>query len=204
MRTFDRIAVDRLRGGRWLLRPAQRSLFVLLAGSLLAAPALAGNVYLGGGWGKATYTIEGPDARADTQDSGFKLYAGYRAVKWFGVEAAYSDLLSGRQTSMGVDFSVAVNYWSAAAVGLLPVHPRFELWAKVEATRWNTDVTLDDGISPPVGGGGTGTGLGYGVGFDWYALRRVGIRVEWESFDFDDVVDVHYVSGGMIFRFGAK
>ena len=181
-----------------------KKLLVATFCSLLAGPALAGNVYLGGSWGKATYTIEAQDARAATQDSGFKLYAGYRFIKWLGVEAAYTDLLSGKETAMGVDFSVALNYWSASAVGLLQLHPRFELWGKIEAASWNADVTLDDGVSPPADNNSSGTGVGYGVGFDWYATRRIGIRGEWETYDFGDVEEAKFLSAGIIFRFGGQ
>ena len=179
-----------------------KKLLVVACCSLLAGPAVAGNVYLGGSWGKATYTLQGPGASADTDDSGFKLYAGYRIIKWLGVEAAYTDLLTGKETAMGFDFAVAANYGSASAVGLLPLHPRFELWGKLGAARWNTDVSVDDGMSPPIDNSSSGIGVGYGVGFDGYVSRRLGFRVEWEAFDFEDVEDVRYLSAGLIYRFG--
>jgi OOP family OmpA-OmpF porin len=178
-----------------------KKLFVVTACLLFAGSASAGNVYLGGSWGKATFTVEGENARAETEDSGYMLYAGYRVIRWFGVEVAYTDLLDGSETSMGVDFDLAINYWSAAAVGVLPVHRRLDLWAKLEATRWNTDVVLDDRVSPPIDESATGTGFGYGVGFDWYALRRFGIRGSWERFEFENINDVGYLSVGVIFRF---
>jgi len=170
---------------------------------LLACPTAAGGFHVGGSWGKATLAVDGETARAETEDSGYKLYFGYRVVKWFGVEAAYTDLLEGHETSMGADFDLAIRYGSVAAVFVLPVHPRLDLWAKLEATHWQTDLLVDDGVSPPVDLGASGTGLGYGLGFDWFVLRRFGIRGEWERFDFDRVTDVGYLSAGVIFRFGS-
>jgi len=168
---------------------------------LLTGPAWAGGAYLGGSWGQATYEVEGGVARTDAEDSGYKLYGGYRVNRWFGVEAAYTDLLEGHETALGYEFDLAVNYGSVAAVGVLPVHPRLELWTKVEAAYWSADVLLDDGLAPPVDRSESGFDLGYGVGFDWYPLPRVGIRGEWERFGFGEVENLGYLSVGLIFRF---
>lgn len=174
---------------------------IVLACFLLAAPAWAGGAYLGGSWGQATYEVDGGAARTDAEDSGYKLYGGYRVTRWFGVEAAYTDLLDGHEAAMDHEFDLAVNYGSVAAVGVLPVHPRLELWAKLEAAYWSADVFLDDGLSPPVDRSDSGIDLGYGVGFDWYPLPRFGIRAEWERFDFGDVDNLGYFSAGLVFRF---
>lgn len=179
-----------------------RARFIVTACVLLAGPAWAGGAHLGGGWGQATYEVDGGSARTDAEDSGYKLYAGYRVTRWFGVEAAYTDLLDGHEAAMGYEFDLAVRYGSVAAVGLLPVHPRLELWAKLEAARWSADVILDDGLSPPLDRSASGTDLGYGIGFDWFPLPRFGIRGEWERFDFGNVEKLDYLSFGVIFRFG--
>ena len=178
-----------------------RARFVLATCFLLAAPATAGGAYLGGSWGQATYEIDGGAARTDAEDSGYKLFAGYRVTRWFGVEVAYTDLLDGHETAMDYEFDLAVSYGSVAAVGLLPVHPRLELWAMVEAAHWSADVILDDGLDPPIDRSANGTDLGYGVGFDWYPLARFGIRGEWERFDFGEVENLEYLSVGVVFRF---
>lgn len=174
---------------------------VLAACALLAGSASAGGAYLGGSWGQATHSVDGGIARVDAKDSGYKLYGGYRLLRCFGVEAAYTDLLDGSETSAGVEFDLAVRYGSVAAVGVLPVHPRLELWAKVEAAYWSADVFLDDGLSQPVDRSDSGIDLGCGVGFDWYPLPRFGIRAEWERFDFGEVENLGYLSAGLVFRF---
>jgi hypothetical protein len=76
------------------------------------------------------------------------------------------------------------------------------LWGKVGFARSNTDVSIDDGVSPPFNDSASDTGVGFGVGFDWYAVRRLGFRVELESFDFGAVTDIRYLSAGLIYRFG--
>ena len=175
--------------------------FIVVVCLLLAAPATAGGVYLGGSWGQAAYEIEGGMARADAEDSGYKLYGGYRVNRWFGAEAAFTDLLDGHETVPGYEFDVAVRYGSVAAVGLLPVHPRLELWAKLEAAFWSADLILDDGLDDPIDRSDTGTDLGYGIGFDWYPLPRFGVRGEWQRFDLGEVESLGYLSVGLVFRF---
>jgi OOP family OmpA-OmpF porin len=177
---------------------------IALSCYLIACPASAGGGYVGAGWGRATFGVDGGSARVETDDSGYKLYGGYGIARRIFIEAAYTDLLDGSASSQGFDFDLAISYGSVAAVGFLPIHRRLKLWAKLQAARWEADIIVDDGIDPPVDRSADGIDLGYAIGFDWYALRRLGIRGEWERFDFGEIDDLEYLAVGVIFRIGDR
>jgi OOP family OmpA-OmpF porin len=91
--------------------------------------------YVGGAIGKG-YLDENIDGiRIDTDSSTYRIYGGYGFTRYFGVEAAYLDLGTFRETIDvgGVDVPVSASAagFSLAAVGTLPLSERFSALARL-------------------------------------------------------------------------
>jgi OOP family OmpA-OmpF porin len=149
--------------------------------------SLAGPFYVGGSYGDASIEIDTSGFEFDDSDSGWKLYAGYRFLKFFGVEGSYVDLGAPSEGSVEVE----TTGWDAFGVGVLPLGP-IELFAKAGAVSWETDVSgagSDDG---------TDAAYGIGVGF---SLKKIAFRLELEQFDVEDTDTVQMASVGVEWRF---
>ncbi len=91
--------------------------------------------YAGGAFGKGylNETIDG--IRIDTDSSVYLIYGGYGFTQHFGVEVAYLDLGTFRETidAGGVDVPVSASTagFSLAAVGTLPLSERFSAMARL-------------------------------------------------------------------------
>ncbi len=91
--------------------------------------------YVGGAFGKGYLdeTIDGN--RINTDSSSYRIYGGYGFTRNFGVEVAYLDLGTFRETFDvgGVDVPVSASAagFSLAAVGTLPLSERFSAMARL-------------------------------------------------------------------------
>jgi len=176
------------------------SLWIAAGLTLLAGPALAADhgFYLGAGAGLANVEVDDvlgvSGANFDEDDTGFKVFAGYRFFPWLGVEGLYVDAGSpsiggplyedgtGRGR-LGIDVKALV----AAAVFTLPLGDRFELFAKPGFAYWMTDtsVYVDDPLAGEIrfsqddddGAFFIGVGAGLNLG------EHFGIRLEYEWFE---------------------
>ena len=107
----------------------------------------------------------------DEDDTGYKLFAGYRASNNFGVELHYADLgeisLSGNNgdtftrgngaayqfTANGVKIVQETKSYGVAATYALPLNDNFSLLGKIGFHRWDIENSLgssldDDGTEP--------------------------------------------------------
>ena len=146
----------------------------------------AGPFYVGGSYGDASVEIEDV-VDFDESDPGWKIYAGYRFLKFFGAEASYVDL--GSPTASGV--TIDSTAFDAFGMGVLSLGP-VELFAKVGVVNWDTDITG--------GGSDSGTDAAYGVGIG-FSLKKIAFRLELEQFDIPDTKNVQMASVGVEWRF---
>ena len=183
--------------------------FVLaVAGSvaLTAAPALAGGFYVGAGVGDGAVEADISDGEIgefefDESDFAWKAYGGFRALKFFAIEAAYVDLGSPDKlfpTDAGdVTANVDVKGVSAQALGIIPL-PWLKLFAKVGAVRWDAESSLSGGVSSSADD--SGTDLCYGVGAT-LQFKKLGIRAEYEIFDVEGADSVSLLTAGLSWGF---
>jgi opacity protein-like surface antigen len=152
----------------------------------LCSPALAG-FYAGASYGNTTLKVEDPGFSFDADDPSYKVFGGFRFLKFLGVEASYLDL--GSPNDGGV--SIEATGWSAFGVGVLPLGP-VGLFAKVGAIASETEITggIDDSNTDPA----------YGVGAE-FGISKIAIRAEYEFFDIQDTDDVYMISVGAAWRF---
>ena len=166
---------------------------VLLSGlSLFALPALSqtqDNWYIGGSINQAFVD----EAGIDDDDTGFKVFGGYRFSDYFAIEASYYDL---GDVSEG-DNSFSVDGGSLRVMGSIPVSRDFSLFGKVGMHAWNADV---GGAIAGRFSDDSDTDVFYGVGAEYRLTGPWSVRGELERYEVDDF-DVDQVSVGVAFHF---
>lgn len=135
----------------------------------------------------------------DKRDTAWKVYAGGRFNRNFGLEFGYSDF--GKVRASGGDTKAYA--FNASLVAGVPIGDRFDIFAKGGGIYSRTDVnaapdTLFDR------GHKSGWGTTYGVGATFAVTPRWDIRVDWDRYNMDFVGgsrDVDLASAGVQFRF---
>jgi len=201
-------------------------LFFALSAALGMSTAQAADTgfYVGGGLGQSKVSdFSGSDVdaelatlgltsstRTDDTDTGWKVFAGYRFMKYLAVEGAYTNFGEATANSIitapaagTVNTTLEADSWTVSALGILPLGDRFSLFARVGVNFWNADISATG-----IGGGGTasasasddGTDWVYGVGAAYSITKNLSVRGEWERYDFDGS-DVDLLSAGVSWKF---
>jgi OOP family OmpA-OmpF porin len=167
---------------------------------LLAPAARAGKFYIGASYGETSLDVPSASASFKVDDNGYKGIAGFKLFRWLAIEGSYVDFGSFEETVEDVNLQAEASAITLSAVGILPITPRFELFAKAGATNWDSkSVFTEEGMEPVIGDE-SGTDYSYGFGLGWNFSQRLGLRGELEYFKFDSE-DVRYGSLGLIIRF---
>jgi Outer membrane protein beta-barrel domain len=184
---------------------------ILIAIVVIALPAAAAETgfYVGGGFGVTSLDANdfNPDyagLRLEQNNFGFKLFGGYRFLKYFGVEGGYTDFGNVRVWEGGnLDFykeaDVGVTMWSGYAVGLIPVSGKVDFFGKLGYASYdvNNRVT-DDGETEDRST--SGTDLAYGAGIN-FRFKKLGMRIEGDWLKIPDTGGVFMVSGSLTYIF---
>lgn len=158
-------------------------LLMTLAFAAGAAHADNGSFYVGAGVSKdklSDIANQGTNF-ADIDSTSWKVFAGFRPISVFAVEADYLDL--GSQTSTFVTTTTSSNAKAFAgyAVGFLPIPlPFLDLFGKAGLARWKLNGSA---VSPllPVSFSTSGTEFAWGVGTQVH-VGNFGARLEYENF----------------------
>jgi hypothetical protein len=171
----------------YIRKGAPAALLLLVASTACADDPPIG-FYLGAGFGTATLELEDADSFADFtgDDTGLKIAAGYRFLKWVAVEASYQDYGQPEDDVLGLRLQGEFDAFSVSAVGLLPLG-NFDLFARGGLARWQGSLTAvgfdievsEDNVDPL-----------FGLGAQ-YRLGQLAIRLEYEAvlLGFDDDED---------------
>jgi OOP family OmpA-OmpF porin len=157
--------------------------------------------YVGAGAGITTVDvcddINGafPGLSCDDEDTGFKIFGGYKANEHFAIEALWADLGEVSVSGPGGSLSLSVDGFGAAAVGILPLNEKFGLFGKIGMFMWDIS-----GGGLASGASDDGTDIMFGAGVNWNLTQKFGLRAEWERFDVDGD-DVDFLSIGAQFNF---
>jgi OOP family OmpA-OmpF porin len=179
-----------------------------LALSAPAAFAQAQGLYIGGSIGQAQadgfcdsepgFTV----TSCDDKDTGWKAFVGYRVNRNFAVEGSYMNggELGGTVNSFFGTGTVKtdVTAWGIAALGILPVSERVELFGKLGFVRGESDSDVSVNGTPIPSDDDSGTELAYGFGAVFNLTRSLGIRAEWENID---DADISMLSIGIQYKF---
>lgn len=136
-----------------------------------------------------------PGLSCDDEDTGFKVFGGYKANENFAIEGLWADLGEVSISGPGGAGTVEVDGFGLAAVGILPLNEQFGIFGKLGIYRWDAS-----GGGDLAGAGDDGTDLMFGAGVNWNFTERFGLRVEWERYDIDGD-DVDFLSLGLQFNF---
>ena len=183
--------------------PMRSTLKVLFAiAVLIALPAAAADngFYIGASVGQAAVATgelgdEGDlDIDIDSDSTGYKVFGGFRALTFLGVEGAYFDLGS----SEDADAEVAIDGLSLSVVGYIPLGIA-DIFGKAGMMSWNTEFSGSvDG--DPLDVSSDGTDPVYGAGFQ-FRFQSFCIRGEVEYFDVEaaDEIIMYSVGGSYTF-----
>ena len=132
----------------------------------------------------------------DDEDTGLKLFGGYKFNPNFAVEGAWIDLGEVSASAGGGTVTAEVDGIQVAAVGMIPINPQFGVFGKVGLFLW-------DGTISATGLGSVsddGNDIMFGAGVNWNIGQKLGLRAEWERFDIDGD-DIDFLSVGVQFNF---
>ncbi len=181
---------------------------------------------LGYGWSKLDTGITNLTGTAslDEDDSGFKIFGGFKINKFLGLELAYNKIgkaelkgNSGDQFSLdGVTYSFLINGVTIeaeaktielAAIYFIPLDyftqndsmKYFEPFIKIGANFWEIEYSLSVANVGKVKGDDDGTDIVFGAGINFKVHENFTIRTEWERFKMEDNVD--FFTLNLIFDF---
>lgn len=178
----------------------KRAIAVLAFLAALAPSATAGEFYLGGaaGWSSVRNTLRG--SVFDSDDVGYKGFAGYRFHDNVALEASYADLGNFAGTSNQQRLDANANAVAVWGVGRFPLGEIFSVWVKLGLARTlvelqvqeetgTTEETRDD------------TDFSWGVGVGASVGKRVTFRAEWEEYMGESAEKIQFASLGVQFNF---
>jgi OmpA-OmpF porin, OOP family len=130
---------------------------------VVVAPAFIPSWYVGASVGQSHYTQAG----ASDNETGYKVFGGYRFNPNFAAELSYIDLgrTSGSVKGQGASLDV---------LGILPVGYNFDIFGKVGVADLKADGAVNDSYK---------AGANYGIGASYHFNRNLSARVEAERFD---------------------
>jgi opacity protein-like surface antigen len=169
----------------------------LLVGMVLMVAAVAfpstpsAGVIFGAGVGSNTVNI---DEDFDDSDLGWKVFGGYRFMKYVGAELQYVEFGNPEEN----DIEVELKDFAVFGIGILPVGEHFEFFGKLGYGSWDVkieDTALNDDLVDEskwdfIWGGGLAIIFG----------EHFGLRLEYESFEIEDTDSVNMASASLDFR----
>jgi OOP family OmpA-OmpF porin len=186
---------------------------VLAAAAFAALPSFAQSSpqgwYLGAGVGRGHIGLTGQDltgldnAQVKDADTTYTVRGGLRLSPYSAIELGYYDLgqykFSGGLGNATVSGSGKAKSYGLSAVGIAPLGPYFEAYARIGIEQSEIKVNASSNVTP--GNGNVGdkqTGATYGVGGRWMVTKNVGLFAEWMK---NDKIQVDSYLGGIDFRF---
>lgn len=171
---------------------------IVLAACSFPLTTLAGTdsgLYLGGSVGQSSIEQDfGGGVNFDEEDTGYKVFLGYNfgvlPLVDLAVEADYRDFGTFEGGGGSVDM-VAFDVYGVAGLNFGP----FGLFGKVGYTDADADFNFGD-----LSESDSESATTYGVGAK-FQLASLALRVEYETFDIDDLDDLNMISVGAVVTF---
>ena len=159
-----------------------------LLSTLISAPALAAETYLGIHAGQNDMDL--PGVKASTA---IGVFGGYSFNEYIAGELSYTDF--GKADIEGSAVTMSGNAIGLSAVGSWPFNPQFSVFAKLgyASTR----------IEPSAGNSETKGDVTYGVGGQYNATKNIGIRLGYDNYRVGDTTtkDSALVTLAALFKF---
>src|SRR3954470_20014610 len=154
------------------------------------ASAVEHGFYVGGSLGQSDSGLRAGNVNYSDTDTGYKLIAGFRALKILGFEVNYVDL---GNTSSGTT-NAKTKALDGFVLGFLPL-PVIDIYGKLGVVSWKTDAH-----SPNLSLNHTGSDLAYGAGVQLH-FGALAARLEYEGFDVPQASTPSLVSIGLTYTF---
>lgn len=159
-----------------------------------AAHADNGTFYVGAGISRDNLKDITATA-SDLNSTNWKIWAGFRPISVFAVEADYIDL--GSETINNPATSTHVNYkaFTGYAVGYVPIPvPFLDVFGKAGLARWSSSGSTSFGATPGLFSlSDSGTQFAWGIGAQVH-VGNIGGRLEYENFGIRNTNGANIVS----------
>jgi len=186
-------------------KPKQVVLACVAVMLFLVAGTAAAQGYIGAGAGLTNLNVcddltATGATTCDDEDTGLKIFGGYKFNPNFAIEGAWIDLGEVSASDGVVNVAAEVDGFQIAAVGMFPINPKFGIFGKVGVFMWDVSATASAPGFGSAQASDDGNDIMFGAGVNWNLTTRFGLRAEWERFDIDGD-DVDFISIGAQFNF---
>ena len=179
---------------------------IVAAGMPLAATA--GDFYVGGGLGDATYKsakfvdcLSLCDGTFSDNDFAWNLFAGYSFTDAVALEVGYQDWGNLKDNSFGLtDVSIKPSMWTVMAVGTAPVMENISVFGKVGIAFTSIDGAEGSGVTRISGTSHT-QDLALGGGFEYNLGKFGAVRLETLWVDAEDSDKAMMYGASYLYRF---
>lgn len=189
----------------------KKTLLTLVVMTAVAAPSAAADLgfYAGAGFGitslnMSDFNPDYADLRFQDDAFGYQVFAGYRSLKYFAVEAGYTDfgnirVWEGGNMNFFKEADVDVSMWGGYAVGLLPLGEKVDFFGKVGYASWEVDNVVDTaGQTEDRSTSGSDVAWGLGVNF---RFKKLGARIGGDWLQIPDAGGVFMLSASLMYNF---
>ena len=183
--------------------------FVMVAA--VAAPAAATELgfYVGAGLGvnsvnMSDFNPDYSDLRFEDDSHGFKVFGGYRLLRYLAFEVEYIDFGSvtsweGGNINYYAEADVGISTWNAHAVGLVPVSRKVDFFGKLGYASYDVDNTVTM-FGDSEDRSESGSCLAFGLGMSILS-KKLGARVEGDWLEIPDTGGAFLLSASLTYRF---
>ena len=158
-----------------------KQLVLTLIAAAIAAPAFAGNAYIGGSVGRAEQKLSAGGVSLSDNDTATKIVGGYQVTPVVGVEAGYAILGESKIVGGGYAAGAEPESFYVAVTGTMPLTPVINGFVKVGAAHTRTDVFASDRdffYSDKA----KNTSVLAGIGASYAINKQLSLVVEYEHF----------------------
>lgn len=189
----------------------RKTLLSLVVVAVLAAPAAATETgfYVGAGLGVSSVDMRdfNPDyagLRFEDDELGFKLFGGFRLLKYFALEASYVDFgnvkaWEGGNIQVYAEANVGISMWSGYAVGLVPVSDKVDFFGKLGYASYDVDSNAT-ASGETEDRSDSGSDLAYGLGVN-FLFKKFGARIECDWLKIPDTGGAFLISASLTYNF---
>ena len=158
-----------------------KQLVLTLIAAAIAAPAFAGNAYIGGSVGRAEHKVSIEGLNLSDSDTGAKIVGGYQFTPMVGVEAGYADLGKIKIAGGGESVGAEPKSFYLAATGTMALSPVVNGFVKLGAARNRTEV-FAAGPGYAYSAKRNDTSLLAGIGASYVINKQLSLVAEYEHF----------------------
>jgi len=189
----------------------KKCFLTLVVMAAVAVPAAAADLgfYVGAGLGITSVDVrefnpDYADLRFEEDAFGYKIFAGYRPLKYFAVEAGYTDFgniksFEGGNVEAYAESNIDISMWSGYAVGLIPVGDKVDFFGKLGYASYDVDNNvIRSGV--PEDRSTSGSDLAWGLGMN-FKFKKLGARIEADWLKIPDTGGVFMLSASLMYNF---